>query len=462
MLRTLIEKELKAILLSPKFIAVFTVCSILIIMSIYIGIRQYKASMDHYEAVNSNVSQQMQSITNWHLLTTTVVRYPDPMQIFVSGINDDIGRQSPIPKGSVKLYNSYYSENTIFAFFRSMDFIFIVQIVLSLFAIMFTYDSICGEREKGTLKLCFANQLPRSNYIIAKLFGSWLGLVIPLLIPLSLGIMLILLYNVPMTIANWIQLFLLIGVSFLYFSFFICLGVLFSTLTRESSTSFLYLLIIWISFVLIIPRIGVMIAGQCVSVPTSEEMSLKLSQKNKELANQLSKWIEKKQKGLTLDNIQQFMMKDLKERQDKFDQDRDKYDAFLNEDWRNRKSVQEKLGFSLSRFSPSSAFKLAAMDLAGTGLKLKANYEDQIRNYRDIFNKFVSEKKAEQLEDIFTLDENYKPKPINLKEMPVFNYINTELKQILKYIIIDIGILSFYILITIAGTLIVFIRYDVR
>ena len=213
-------------------------------------------------------------------MNTTITLRPDPMQIFVSGINNDIGRQASIQRSqTIKLTRSNYADNTIFAVFRSMDLMFIFQIVLSLFAILFTYDAINGEREKGTLKLSFANPLPRNAYIAAKLTGSWLGLVIPLLIPLLLGVALVLVYRIPMSGVHWFRLGLFLGLSVVYFSLFICLGVLVSSLTRRSSVSFLYLLVIWVALVLVIPRGGVMIAGNFISVPTAAEISSKLSQK---------------------------------------------------------------------------------------------------------------------------------------------------------------------------------------
>lgn len=483
MLGTLIEKELKAILLSPKFVAVFAVCSILIILSIYIGIEEYKTSMAHYETVNSQVDQQMREETRWMALTPRITRYPDPMQIFTSGINNDIGRQSPISQiGVIKLNNSNYSENIIFAVFRSMDLMFIVQIVLSLFAILFTYDAINGERESGTLKLNFANPIPRSTYIIAKLIGSWLGLVIPLLIPILLGIALVLVYRIPMTASNWLQLALLISLSILYFSLFICLGLLMSSLTKQSSGSFLYLLVIWVSFVLIIPRAGVMTAGHFIPVPTAAEISSKMSQKYRELVDeymerqratareQSASFESMRDEDMTMEERQnrskelrdEYMAK-MREEQNKLTQELAKYDAFLNEDWRNRKTEREKLGFLLSRFSPASAYQLAAMNLAGTGMKLKTDYEDQIRTYSDIFNKYRAKKEAEGGSNSFInlMDDN-KPKPLDISDMPRFAFVNPDLNSVLQSVFIDIGIISFYILMIIAGAFIAFIRYDVR
>ncbi len=483
MIKILIEKELKAILLSPKFIAVFAVCSILIILSIYVGIQEYRASQTYYDTVNSQADQRMKDETNWMALSTGVNRIPDPMQIFVSGIDNDIGRSAPISQaGAIKLYNSNYSENTVFAVFRYMDLMFIVQIVLSLFAILFTYDAVNGEREAGTLKLSFANPIPRASYIIAKLIGSWLGLVIPLLIPLLIGIAMVLLFKVPMTTAHWMQLGMLSVLSVLYFTFFICIGILLSSLTRGSSTSFLYLLVIWVSLVLIIPRAGVMVAGQFIPVPTAAEISSKLSQKSREFTDQFIEWQKTRLKEISA-SLQSQDLKDIspeerqirtkeaydgftienREEQEKLSQKIAEYDATLNEDWRNRKAEREKLGFSLSRFSPASSYQLAAMDVAGTGISLKTNYEDQARAYSGIFNKFRAKKAAEKGNNLINLVGGVnKREPIDVSEVPKFQFINPDFSQILQSIIIDVGILAFYILITITGSFIAFTRYDVR
>ncbi len=483
MLGTLIEKELKAILLSPKFVAVFAVCSILILLSIYIGIEEYSSSMKHYEAVNAQVEEQMRSETNWLALRPSILRYPDPMEIFVSGINNDIGRQSDINQvGVIKLTNSNYSENTIFSVFRSMDPTFIVQIVLSLFAILFTYDAICGERESGTLKLSFSNSVPRINYIIAKLIGSWLGLVIPLLIPLLLGVAMVMMYRIPMTSDNWIQFSILIGVSLLYFSAFICLGVLFSAVTRGASNSFLYLLVIWVSFVLIIPRAGVMVAGHFVKVPTSAEISSNLTQKYREIVDEYSEWQKEESKKLsgsyeaaglntlppeerqakTKEIYDSFIAK-LKEERNTVTKKIADYDAFLNEDWRNRKIEREKFGFSLSRFSPASAFQLAAMNIAGTGMSLKNSYEDQMRAYSDTFNRFRNEKEKQAGNSgLLDLLGDKKEKTLDISELPRFKYAGNDTGEVIEHAALDAGILSLYILLTIGGTFIAFIRYDVR
>ncbi len=482
MISTLIEKELKSILLSPKFIAVFSVCSILILLSIYIGIEDYRVSMAHYEVVTAQADQQMQEETSWQGVSPVINRYPDPMQIFVAGVQNDIGRQATIgSRGTIKLSRSHYSQNILFAFFRSMDLMFIVKIVLSLFAILFTYDAVNGERETGTLKLSFSNAVPRGSYIIAKLIGSWLGLVIPLVVPLLIGIALVLVYRIPMTALHWEKLGLLIGLSFLYFSFFICLGVLMSSLTRQSSAAFLYLLVIWVALVLIVPRSGVMMAGQFISVPTSAEISARLAQKTDEFSAQYAKKIDefsaedtrkireiysdksltKEEQKVKRDELSEQYRKNINEARDEYNRKIADYDKSLNEDWRNRKAVREKYGFSISRFSPASAFQLAAMDLAETNLKLKTSYEDQLRIYSDIFNKFRSGKEAET-DTSFDIMDDKKPEKLDVSDVPKFKYVNADLGSVLQSTVLDMAIIAVFTILAVAGSFVAFTRYDVR
>ena len=171
MISLLIQKELKNIILSPKFFATFLICSILILLSVYIGIKEYHNSVQQFEAVQELAHQDISQATGWSRIKNSVHREPSPMQIFVSGLHFDIGRLSTISNTQdIKLIRSPYSDEPIFAMFRIIDFVFIVQMVLSLFAILFTYVSINGEREYGTLKLAFANSISRSTYLISKAF----------------------------------------------------------------------------------------------------------------------------------------------------------------------------------------------------------------------------------------------------------------------------------------------------
>ncbi|KAB2837739.1 MAG: ABC transporter permease subunit, partial [Melioribacteraceae bacterium] len=273
MFRILVQKELKTIIQSPKFVTTFLTCSILILLSVYVGIQDYNYSLNKYIAAQNLVKNEMETASAWSELENKIYRKPNPLQIFSAGINNDLGRFSLVARfKDVKLESSSYSEDPIFAFFRYLDFTFIVTIVLSLFAILFTYDSVNGEKESGTLKLVFSNSIPRSKFLGAKFLGSWLGLIIPVSIPVLISILFLLLFNISLTSPQWLTLILYIITSFGYFTFFIALGIMFSSFTKTSSSSFLISLVAWISFVFIILRIGTMLAGQFVDIPSIAEI----------------------------------------------------------------------------------------------------------------------------------------------------------------------------------------------
>ncbi len=134
MFKTIVEHELKNILLSPKFPAIFIVCALLLVMSVYVGVQQYRSGVKQDETVNQLTNQEMRENTSWMSLTTKAHRKPAPLQIFVSGINYDIGRYSSVNQfDQVKLTHSTYSDEPVYAIFRFLDFTFIITVCASLF-----------------------------------------------------------------------------------------------------------------------------------------------------------------------------------------------------------------------------------------------------------------------------------------------------------------------------------------
>jgi len=488
MLGTLIQKELKAILLSPKFVATFATCALLILLSVFVGIQEYHAAVKQYDAAVQLVEQDLREASSWMGLNNKIYRRPDPMQIFVSGVNNDIGRLSSVNTfDTIKLRSSIYSTDTIFAVFRYIDFVFIVQVVLSLFAILFTYDAVNGEREAGTLQLTFSNAVPRAQYILAKFIGSWLGLVIPLLIPVMLGLLLVLFYRVPLISGHWAQLSALLGASILFFTFFMAFGILVSTLTRHSAVSFLVSLVAWVAFVLIVPRAGVMAASQFVAVPTVAEIEGKQdgfekSQWEKHREDIQKKWrereaamqgmSEKEREAYRDEHEWEWLEQDDKDRK-QMQKDINAFTQQLQEEARNRKAEQQRLAFTLSRFSPASAYQLAALNLAGTDAGLKTRYEDAMQNYRTVFNEYADQKqKASGGAGGFRIEINTNTGikigndrdkgTLDLSDMPKFNPPQHTYAAAIAPTLIDFGLLGLYALAAFAGAFVRFLRYDVR
>lgn len=485
MFSILIKKELKAIINSPKFVVTFAVCSILMLLSVYIGINEYHQSVSQYNTVRELAQQRMTETTAWQNLTNKAQRKPNPLQIFAGGLNYDIGRWSLINRDDdIKLQHTHYSDNPIYAVFRIIDFSFIVQFVLTLFAILFTFDAINGERENGTLQLVFSNPVSRAKYLLAKCAGSWLGLVIPITIPVLLSLLLVVIFKVPLTGTDWAKIISFLGLSLLLFSFFIVLGVLISTLIRRSSISFLTSLVVWVILVLIIPRAGVLAAGQMVYVPRVAEIEGQRDAYAKDKWAQFQSKMEKtwlarnneSEEGCASEvddeKLWQWMKEDDAARK-KVEIEIEDYYAKLKEDFRRRKAVRERLAAAISRISPASAYQLAAMSLTDTDVGLKTRYEDSMNSYRTQFNDYVDKKVEESgpagqivikvsSEDGFDMSSFDSDKSLDLGSLPHYQDPDRGFAESFSPAVIDFGILGIYTLLAFAGAFLRFLRYDIR
>ncbi|MFC1476055.1 ABC transporter permease subunit [Candidatus Zixiibacteriota bacterium] len=483
MLTTLIIKELKAIIQSPKFVGTFAVCAVLMFLSVYVGIREYQASVRQYETAGRLTEQRMQEQSNWYAVDNRAHRAPNPLQIFASGLSYDIGRFSEInAEEGIKLRHSVYADDPIFALFRFIDFTFIVQIVLSLFAVLFTYDAVNGEREGGTLRLVFSNAVPRAHYLFAKCAGAWLGLVIPICVPIILCVLLVMVTGVPLSALHWAKLLTLIGVSLLFFTFFIVAGVCISTFTRRSSISFLLALVVWMAFVLVIPRAGVLAAGQLISVPSVAEIEGRrdgfAKAKWAEFYEQISRRWESREDGSCpaeeADDEEMWGWMQVEDSLRKeVEREIDEFESKLAADLRRRREAQERLGLSLGRFSPAAAYQLAAMSLAGTGIDLKSRYEDALSEYRARFKQFVEKKQEESghaggimisisSEGGFNISQSREGPGLDFGELPRFDPPSTAYAVALAPAITDFGLLAFYTILAFVAAFIRFLRYDVR
>jgi len=469
MLRHIIEKELRDIVGSTKFAATFGVCAVLIILSFYVGARNYQTDVAQYEAAKTQNLRQLEGLTDWlSVRQFRIFLPPQPLASLVGGVSNDIGRTTEVRgRGELSATDSRYSEDPLFATFRFLDLDFTFQIVLSLLAILFAYDAVNGEKERGTLRLALANAVPRHLFITGKLIGSFLGLVAPLLLPIALGALLLPLLGIPFTADEWVRLGLIVLAGILYCGVFVTLSVAVSSLTVRSSSSFLFLIVAWIFAVLIIPRSAVLIAGRAVDVPSVDEIGSQKARYSSQLFTEdravMSNWRP------TAKEPQKMMQEFQKFTQDQGDAREKKIMEFssrLNEDRENRQAVQERLAFGLARLSPTATFSLAATRLAGTSLTLKEHYRSAAQGYQQDYAKFMLAKTGMNPGGMFvfriTSDTGEKPKAIDPHELPVFQYVPAGLGEVLPQALLDFFLLVGFNMVLFVAAYVGFLRYDVR
>lgn len=483
MFRLILYMELREIIGSKKFAFTFGICSILIITAFFSGIKNYQAGLTEYNASKAAGLQKLETVTDWAEVNDhQVFLPPSPLAYLIMGVSNDLPRTANINgSASPALSDSIYSEKPVYAVFRFLDLEFVFQIVLSLFAILFAFNAVNGERENGTLKLVFSNALPRAVYILGKLAGSFLALALPLLLPVFTGLLLLPLTGINLSSDEWIRLMLFILCGLLYLGVFLTLSVFMSCLTRRSSSSFLFLLVIWTFFVLIVPRASVLMAGHMVEVPSSAEISFRLArlgrQQSIDMEKKINEYMNREQK-----NGFGSSPEDLERRQKKINEfceilnseskrEEQELAGRLNEERRNRQAGQEKLAFGISRISPAAVFSLAATELGGTSIGLKHHFQKMAAAYSKSFAEFIREKTGRSIggqmniavSSNFSLDEKSgQVQRIDPAEIPEFVYRPPELSGILHRASPDIAILLLFNLIFFCGAFLAFLRFDLH
>lgn len=470
MLKTIIEKEIRDNILSTKFAVTFGICSLLILLSFYVGAKNHNIVQIRYDAAKVENLHQLKGLTDWAQVNNfRVFLPPQPLAALVSGVSNDIGRNTEINgRGELKPEDTIFGDDPIYAVFRFLDLEFIFQIILSLFAILFAYDSINGEKERGTLRLTFAYQVPRDVYISGKLIGSFLSLSVPLLIPILIGGLLLPMFGINMNGEEWLKLGLIILTGFLYVGVFLSMSVFISASTQKSSTSFLSLLVIWVFAVMIVPRLSVAAAGTFVDVPGIDEINSKKAKLTSQLWNEDRNSINNFKPDPTIDMqkmIEQFN-KFMQEKSDARENKIKELTSRLNEERNNKLAVRNNFGFGLSRISPASSFTFAAASLAGTSLTLEENYLKTLTNYQAKYGDFMFEKTGMRSSGMIRFQKieegAEKPATINANEIPEFQFSQPSLSSVLPSVMVDSGILILFNIIFFAGAFVSFRKYDVR
>ncbi len=471
MFKLIVEKELREILGSAKFAVTFGISSILLLLTFYIGARNFQVSTAQYEAATRENLRKLDGLSEWdEVRNFRIYLPPEPVSSLVMGVSNDIGRTSDIRgSGEITAKDSRYGEDPVYAVFRFLDLNFIFQIVLSLFAILFAYDAVNGEKERGTLRLTLANAVPRGTYIAGKIAGSFIALAVPLLVPILLGALLLIIMRIPLSPEDWMRFALVVAAGYLYFGVFLSMSLFVSSVAEKTSTSFLLLLVVWIFSVMIIPRTAVLLAGRAVDVPAVDEL---VSQKSRYSA---SLWQEHRKKLAEFRAPENTPMEEVMNKFQEFMSDlgaeRDeKMDAFshrLNEQRENAQLVQESLAFGLARISPSAVFSLLSTSISATGVHLKDEYKRQAEQYQKQYAEFMKGKTGRNPSGGFVFrmsmdDDQQEKKKINTAEMPVFGFEQPPVRAALGSIVMDFGILALFNMVFFAGAFLAFLRFDPR
>jgi ABC-type transport system involved in multi-copper enzyme maturation permease subunit len=475
MLGTIVRKEIQNSVFSFRFVVVFSLLLVVVPVTVFILTNDYVKKVDEYSFRRSAMEDYLKNYAHFNRLRGVIEPSQPPLPLYtvIRGISSDINLED-------------FDDDPLPVMFPLLDLVFIVGILLSLAALIFSYDAVCGEKEDGVLKLMLSNSLSRSKVVFGKVLGGTAVLVVAFFVSVILGLIVILLNpRVSWTRANWGALgFVLLGAA-VYVLFFHILGVLISARHHSSSASIMTSLCVWILVVLVIPNLspylGSLISPSPSRIKTSREIfrltEVERDEVGRKLQAERMRDLVKRYPVLA----ERLSEAEAKARAEKDPAFREAYAALTREhdaawaeanriqgekaealgnDLDRKEEAQTRLSRTLSLCSPLADFTYWATDLTSTGLRNTVHFEDERSRWDTAYTDYSQSKLASLQKQNPAVD--WWNTAVDISDMPRFVYKEEALTDRLKAGLMPLFVLIVLNLGVFVAAYISFVRYDVR
>lgn len=427
---SLLRKEIAQQMISAKFAVMTLLILSLTLVSVSVMHRDYQLRLENYEILKPDGT------------ATVAVKRPVLTSVLVKGMDERMGRSMEVENiSTIRVGHSQRAANRLFSLFREVDFHFIALVVLSLAAVIFSFDTVSREKRLGTLKLMMANGVSRARILLSK----WLGALIIVLLQTAIALLICLSYlhfaadeSIGSDFYLRTGLFLLIIA--LYLAVFTGIGLLISCLTHRPSVSLIFALLVWAVLVFVVPN-GAVMAGTLLSGGESlEQLQNKVDETwSREIFLFINKEPGKYPRSNEWAN---------------FYEDNKGPVGAVYHDYLNLAENRINWVRSLSYLSPSGPFSFASWAAAGTGPDDELAFKREVLRYHSV-----------AVEDAYKLvwkKRGFKEVPEDFSARLFSSDTRPLSDALLQEILPGIGALALMAAILFAVSYFVFVRYDVR
>lgn len=275
MIIVLLWKEVREHLMTFRFAAAMITTLVLVLLSFWVQGEDFISRANAYNlAVESSAEENVQVFVPSQI-SPVIHRAPSVLSVFAQGEDRRFGNSLQVSRWEVprRAEGSFY-DNVLLSSEPTLDLYTIFALVISLFGILFSYDSISGEREKGTLRIQCSASVSRGAIFVSKFFGALFCLAIPILLSVLSGLILfVFLFSTNFSAEHWCAITLMILAGLVYGAFFIAIGLVCSALVRHSSVALILSLLVWTLGVLLIPSAAKNGADLLAPLPSSAELA---------------------------------------------------------------------------------------------------------------------------------------------------------------------------------------------
>lgn len=467
----LFMKELREAFASRRFWVILVLCLVLVPLGVEVSLRGYRTRLQNYrESVRlyQESTKQVQDVL--YKEGAKAFAPPAPLSFLALGLELVLPNVAETPAQRVdppvvmRFNNNQGRDNLYEFFYGPIDLVFVVAVVMSLLAVVLTYGAIAGEKEQGTLGLVLSNAVPRAKIILAKAAANALVLAVPFLLAVTLSLTIVEIQGSAVSASPgvWTSVGLGVLLSVLLIGFFANLGLLVSALTKQAVPALVALLLAWVFFYGVYPRLSAAAAQILSPTPSETQVALEKAQIRRDIDKDRDAEIEKVAPTMPPD----WKSEAFKEGQKKQQEIHDTYQARMEEKWRAidrdvevRRDARNALTAAIARLSPVSSFIRPMAELGRTGWLEYGQFERQVGQFNEVLNRdiFNKQRLVRTGRGAAVMNEAKMDAPA-----PVFAYAPLPLDDIVRNVLPDLVILLAVNLVLFAGAFVAFLRYDAR
>lgn len=415
MLREIFFRELLESIAGWRLLVIGLLCCILIPLSILTNLRAVANANAQQDQARTEYEGSLHGRVATDEIEVRVFRQRPNMAGLATGLDPVTPSLVSIRQTGMSLGQSQLLDNPVAALFGGVDLLFIIKFVLSLVAIILTYNLICGEKELGTLKLMLSNPIPRDSILLGKLLSALAVLLGPFLLAV-LGSLLGL-EAFGRSSVEWSRLAGVLLAAMLYLGVFVNLGLLVSASTQRSLTSITLLLVLWAGCVTVIPQSAGLLAELVYPVESADSFLLRKSLAAQDIERQQLRELEslsRTKDHFAYDEMRKPVVAKYKERLRRLHQR-------METDYFRRRRTQERISSSIALVSPASALTFSVTTLCGTGMLQAHDFNQKLEAFRGAANQQLF---AQNYRDLFLGVGGAQAKftLVDLSEVPRFSY----------------------------------------
>ena len=367
---------------------------------------------------------------------------------FVSWVTDDLRGFWQLLYRSATLNSRNIRPDTI-----KVDWIFVIGYVLSLIAILFTFDSISGERGQGTLRLTLANPVPRHTVLIGKFLGAFVSISGPFTLAVLINLLVISTSNnVQLGTDAWSRLGIIFLIALLYLCLFLALGLLVSSRVQQNAVSLVILLLMWVTFVVFMPSTLASIASGFSNPMTDDG----LYERRKQLQTELKNEYEARLQNTDASSVKKIQLGGEYVTNEAAQRER------LSHEHLDQQHAQIQLARSVTRVSPVAIVQHLLEVFAGTGFERHLQFVENVQHYAREYREFVTDMDRADPDSLHIIGvrEGMSKKPIRPESIPIFED-TLNLSKDFNVAAMDLLLLTLFVVVLLSGAYLAFVRVEV-